>query len=125
MSTTEEFESEVNMGMHAPVSKDARGHRVTIALGAVLSLARSGGCGPAALTVLLLLLFASSADALNINVYTDPNCGDVSTYVPATRACRGGDAIVRTTIDGGIQALTSGDTLHIREGTYDAAIGSV
>ena len=67
----------------------------------------------------LLLLFAVGSVDAATTYYADQSCGNVSTYVPATRACTGGTATVRTTIAGGKALLSSpGDILYIRTGVW-------
>jgi hypothetical protein len=72
----------------------------------------------------LLLLLVSVAQAATY--YVDHQCGNVSTYVPATRACTGGVSVLsRTTVSAGVALAGAGDTVYIRAGTYLEAVTNI
>jgi Right handed beta helix region len=68
-----------------------------------------------AIILIALLLWTSMAGA--VTYYVEPNCGNINTYNPATRACTGGSATSRPTAADGLSLLSSGDTLYLRGGT--------
>lgn len=67
------------------------------------------------LFVILLLLPLGAGAA---NVYVDADCGNITAYVPATKACTGGSDRSYTTVQGAVSYVSAGDTIHVRAGTY-------
>src|SRR5262245_11607749 len=64
--------------------------------------------------LLLSLIVVTSLQSVPTTRWVDPLCGDVSTYVSATRACTGGSEINRDTVAEGVALTLGGDTLNVR-----------
>src|SRR5262249_10987111 len=73
-------------------------------------------------SVLVFLSLCSQAFATDR--YVDQGCSNGNGYVPATRACSGGTALVYATGQACANAAIAGDTCLVRGGTYNVSVGN-